>query len=179
MIRQIGPVSTVFCQLDRRRGFALVATLTVMILLGLLAIAFLSLATVTVRTSNQDRAQEEARANARMALMIAMGQLQRELGPDQRISASADILAGKEGFVANPHWTGVWRTVQKDGRPVIVRDEVTGGLADTRDPNSIPSETRISYLVSGNEQGLRSRTGLKHEAEDVIQGQDVKIVGNG
>jgi hypothetical protein len=37
-----------------------------MILLGLLAIAFLSLATVTVRTSNQDRAQEEARANARM-----------------------------------------------------------------------------------------------------------------
>ena len=179
MIRRTRLVSTVFCQLDGRRGFALVATLTVMILLGLLAIAFLSLATVTVRTSNQDRAQEEARANARMALMIAMGQLQRELGPDQRISASADILSGKEGFVANPHWTGVWRTVEKDGRPVIVRDELTGGLADARDPNSMPSETRISYLVSGNEQGLRSRTGLKYEAEDDIRGQDVKVVGNG
>ncbi len=44
-----------------------------------------------------------ARANARFAMMQAIGQLQRALGPDQRISAPADILRKD---TKQPHWTG-------------------------------------------------------------------------
>jgi hypothetical protein len=39
-----------------------------------------------------------------IGLYAALGQLQSELGPDQRISARADLTDG----IANPYWTGVW-----------------------------------------------------------------------
>lgn len=87
-------------------GFALVATLSLMILLTLLAVGLLSLSSVTLRSSGQSSAQAEARANARMALMVAIGELQKQMGPDQRISANGSILS--DSSVNHPHWTGVW-----------------------------------------------------------------------
>ncbi len=91
------------------RGFALVATLALMILLTVLAVGLLSLSTVTLRSSSQGRAQAEARSNARLALMIAIGELQKEMGPDMRISAEAAIFdrdpktEAPDG-VAQPRW---------------------------------------------------------------------------
>jgi hypothetical protein len=87
-------------------GFALVVTLTLMILLTLIAVGLLSLSAVSLRSSSQAKAGSEARANARLALMIAIGELQKQMGPDQRISANSTITSA--GTVPNPHWTGVW-----------------------------------------------------------------------
>jgi hypothetical protein len=42
----------------------------------------------------------EAQANARMALMIAIGQLQKTMGPDTRISARAELFA-KDGRIGD------------------------------------------------------------------------------
>ena len=92
----------------RHQGFALVVTVSILVLLALIAVGLLSLSTVTVRTSSQGAAVMEARANARLALMLALGELQKELGPDQRVSAKGDILA--ESGVKHPHWTGVWES---------------------------------------------------------------------
>ena len=89
-----------------RPGFALVTTLALMILLAILAVGLLSLAAVTLRSSGQGDAQAEARANARMALMIAIGELQKQMGPDQRVSANGAILSQSD--VKHPHWMGVW-----------------------------------------------------------------------
>ena len=95
-----------------QRGFALVVTVSLMVLLALMAVGMLSLSAVSLRSANQDSAQSEARANARMALMVALGELQKQMGPDQRISANAEILtvdeSGAEQTVTNPNWTGVW-----------------------------------------------------------------------
>jgi hypothetical protein len=41
-----------------------------------------------------------------MALMVAIGELQKQMGPDQRVSANGSILSGST--VNHPHWTGVW-----------------------------------------------------------------------
>ena len=49
------------------RGFALVATLMLMLLLGILAVGMLSLSTVSLRGNTGNSAQQEAQANARMA----------------------------------------------------------------------------------------------------------------
>ena len=69
-----------------------------MVLLAILAIGLLSLSSVSLRNSGRDAAMAEARANARMALMLAFGQLQKTIGPDQRISARALTLAKHPGF---------------------------------------------------------------------------------
>lgn len=92
-----------------RKGFALVATLTLMVLLSVLAVGLLTLSSVSLRSSTQGNALSEARANARLALMLALGELQKEMGPDMRISAEAAIfdnepLTGTIEGVAQPRW---------------------------------------------------------------------------
>ena len=70
-----------------KRGFALVVTLSLMVLLTISAVGLLTLSTISLRSSAQGEAGAIARANARLALMMAIGELQKELGPDSRISA--------------------------------------------------------------------------------------------
>ncbi|MCH7225070.1 hypothetical protein [Haloferula sp. A504] len=76
----------------RKRGFALVVTLSMMVLLALLAVGLLSLSTIALRSTDTGGAMAEARANARLALIIAVGELQKEMGPDMRVSAEAAIF---------------------------------------------------------------------------------------
>ncbi|MED5418903.1 MAG: hypothetical protein VYA27_09370, partial [Verrucomicrobiota bacterium] len=54
-------------------GFSLITTVMILALLSLIAIGLLSLSTVTVRSNAALAAQFEARANARLALMLALG----------------------------------------------------------------------------------------------------------
>ncbi|BCX49453.1 hypothetical protein HAHE_33610 [Haloferula helveola] len=88
-------------------GFALIVTISLMILLTLLAVGLLTLSSVSVRGSGQSQAIAEARANARMAMILAIGELQKHAGPDQRVTATGAIL---EDGSSHPHWTGVWES---------------------------------------------------------------------
>jgi hypothetical protein len=82
-----------------------VITLSMMVLLTIIAVGLLGLSVVTFRSSNQQNAMIVARANARMALQIAIGELQKSAGPDQRITLASSLQAGNAP--ANPNWTGV------------------------------------------------------------------------
>lgn len=99
----------------RSGGFALVITLSLMILLVVIAVGLLSLSSIALRSTQSGRYQSEARANARLALMLAIGELQKELGPDQRITARASVLDDDSSSdtpdgISNPHWLGVWNS---------------------------------------------------------------------
>ncbi len=94
-------------------GFSLVISLSLMVLLTLLAVGLLSLSTISLRTSARDDLLGTARANARLSLMLAIGQLQEELGPDCRISAPAsiqdrDAATPDADQVAHPLYLGAW-----------------------------------------------------------------------
>ncbi|MFC4991567.1 hypothetical protein [Rubritalea tangerina] len=84
-----------------------------MTLLVLLLVGMLSLATTETRSATQEKYIMEARANARMALMVALAELQEEMGPDQRVSAWAGIMdtdpsTEEIDSVESPHLLGVW-----------------------------------------------------------------------
>jgi hypothetical protein len=121
-------------------GFALVVTVSLLALLSVIALGFLSLSAVTLRSSTQDRAQMEARANARLALMMAIGELQKHAGPDMRVTAPADILNEEM-----PPLTGVWRSWEGTDH------EASGSFKGRPTaPDYAAKESRlISWLVSG------------------------------
>lgn len=105
----------IFSSSTRRHqpGFALVVTLSLMILLTVIAVGLLTLSSISLRTSSRGEPMAQARANARLGLMLAIGEVQKSMGIDQRISAPSGILdsdpnTAAEDGLANPHLTGVW-----------------------------------------------------------------------
>jgi hypothetical protein len=132
-----------------RPAFALVVSVMLMSLILIIALGLTGLASIELRRGSQASHDTRARANARMALMLAIGQLQRTLGPDQRVSASAGI-SGK--VTAEPHWTGAWRSTMPDGKPILTRDDLAGGLSDARwTGKTTGSDLFLEWLVSGQD----------------------------
>jgi len=88
----------------RRSGFALVVTVSLMVLITILALGMLGLASVELRKVAAGDARTVAMGNARLGLMLALGELQKQLGDDRRATADASILTGTK----NPHLVGTW-----------------------------------------------------------------------
>ncbi|MEI6655497.1 MAG: hypothetical protein WCP45_12070, partial [Verrucomicrobiota bacterium] len=127
-----------------KHGFALVVTLALMILLTLLAVGLLSLASISQRNSAHGEADAVAHANARLSLLLAIGELQRQAGSDTRVTARADVLDKK-----NPPVLGVWTSWQGDDH------EVKGTFAARpKAPGTNYSAEKkkrfIAWLTSGN-----------------------------
>ena len=164
------------------RGFALIITLSLMVLLIVLAVGLLSLSAISLRSSTHGDAVAEARANARLAMYLAIGELQQLAGPDQRVTASADIAgtatgdaaaAGaapgnnttvsgtQKGLVAvqagTRHWTGVWRNTNINTPGVEIYTKT-------------PTPTHMQWLVSGNETSARPN--FTPTSQSLVVGQD-------
>lgn len=131
----------------RPRGFALIVTLSLMILLTVIAVGLLSLSSISLRTSAQGDAMQAARANARLALMLAIGDLQKQLGPDTRISATADQLAATTDPAVSTtpqpqrQWAGAYKAWPA-GLPSAAR----------------PEPEFLQWFVSGNPSNITTKT---------------------
>ncbi len=148
---------------SHKKGFTLIITISLLVLLTMVAIGVLSLSSVTLRSSSQGLAQQEARANARMALMMAIGQIQKNLGPDQRITTEADQLsAGASGeqssaATGQKNWMGVYRSwlSTETNRPAPnFLGWMTSGMSDDLDDvnyasNALPENQRIELVGDG------------------------------
>jgi hypothetical protein len=95
-------------QVSQQGGFALVVALSMMsfVLVLLLSITVL----VSVETKNASRSLDQllARENARLGMLVAVGNLQKLMGPDQRVSIRANaLIAGISETTVNGYWTGI------------------------------------------------------------------------
>lgn len=127
-----------------RRGFALIIAL---VLMGFIMLLLLSLSTLTTVEINRDFSSQReaaARKSALLGLSMALGELQRFAGPDQRVTAPADLKASKDRLgnsvsgsdllnIENGtrYWTGVWGN--RNSASDLARDPLL-----------------LNWLVSGN-----------------------------
>ncbi|QJE97663.1 hypothetical protein [Luteolibacter luteus] len=86
-----------------------------MTLMVMLALSLLTLSSTSISTSGRNTDLAIARSNARLALSMAIAQLQRSTGPDQRITTTADQLSGSDPDSSSSaeerrHWTGVYKS---------------------------------------------------------------------
>ncbi len=96
----------------RRSGSRLATLLTMAAALGSAGVAY--------GVPGQDDPVAAARANAQSALAAAMAELQKAAGPDQRVTARADILGEN---LAHPYLTGVWNSWEiKATAPPVAAD---------------------------------------------------------
>ncbi len=162
------------------RGFALVAALLLLPMLALLAVGLLGLSSIELRKSSAQTARMEAQSNARMALGLALGQLQKQLGPDQRVSADSRILergSSAGSSLRQPHWVNVWRSTREDGQPYITRNGENGGLMDSRSGGWDAEDERIACLVSGNETEMTYFEGSGSNVPE--EDEMIELVGEG
>lgn len=142
------------------RGFALIVTLTLMILLTVIAVGLLTLSSIALRTTSRGDAMATAKANARVALMLAIGQIQLQTGLDTRVTARADILDED-----NPPVYGVWKSWEgtdheDSGRPVspgnyvsAKQDRFLSWLVSedgANVPNVAPGNNKVTLVGSGS-----------------------------
>ncbi|HBR94973.1 MAG TPA: hypothetical protein DEA90_12500 [Opitutae bacterium] len=102
----------------------------------LLILAIVTFTEVETANANYSKTMTQARQNALLGLQVAIGETQKALGPDQRISASSNrldtdpydtddrsVTTGEliqtDGLeTTRQHWTGVWNTTTNaNGRP--------------------------------------------------------------
>ncbi|BCU78533.1 hypothetical protein [Luteolibacter sp. LG18] len=144
------------------RGFALIVVLCLMILISIVALGMLSLASVTLRTSRSSELEQQARQNARLGMLLALGELQRTMGPDQRVSGTSALVdpAGNR-----PHLTGVWKGNKWNGGNTIPnwtqqkKDDFKGWLISGPTPQQLLQSDFAASAASGNLAKLVSPVG--------------------
>lgn len=134
---------------ERHSGFALIATVIVMSLLLVVCLGMLSLSEISLRSEAGDRHVDRAQSNARLALMLAIAELQKTAGPDARVTASAEAVAGSDG---PRQLTGVWRSWEgKDhaaGTGLPVKPDYGSKLLSVDPSNPDGAGRFIGWLVS-------------------------------
>lgn len=93
-----------------KQGFALVIALGLMAFVLLLLLSISTLVRVESSSAQNGKDRLRARMNAQLGAYIALGNLQKMAGSDQRVTARADILLAPNStpLTGAGQWTGVW-----------------------------------------------------------------------
>ncbi|WP_309386236.1 hypothetical protein [Cerasicoccus frondis] len=117
---------------NQSQGFALVIALSLMAFILMLCLSLTTLVRVEMQSIHVQHDVSLARSNALLGLQIALGELQKSAGPDQRVTATADLV---DGLADDTHrrWTGVWDVSNRD--PFV----------------PFSSATQVDWLISGKD----------------------------
>ncbi|MCW1887788.1 hypothetical protein OKA04_23825 [Luteolibacter flavescens] len=140
-----------------------------MVLLTVLAVGLLGLSSISLRASGNGQARSVAQSNARMALMLAIGELQTSMGPDQAVSARASSI---DRGATEPNLVGAWHSWRWSPGPTSPdyskkTDQFRGWLVSTADTKdaldaSLPGSQLAEpvWLVNPDTVGQPQGTGV-------------------
>lgn len=111
----------------RSGGFALVIALSLMAFVLLLLLSITTFVQVETASAATGKIQQEARANALTSISVALGELQKHAGKDQRVTAHAELF------------------YDDDNRDLSKQDYVAVFSAD---PNAALPDAPLKWLVS-------------------------------
>lgn len=120
--------------------------------LGLMSFVLVLLLTVTalsqveIRSAEISKQRLLAKENARLGLMIALGNLQKHAGPDQRVTARADAFTGNPQS-ENAMWTGLMRTDSPTADPLQITWLVSSADETPPDPTAALTSSNSVVLV--------------------------------
>jgi len=123
---------------NRQQGSVLILTLLMVSLLMVLSLSFVAQIRLEVRSMEAVSDLHQSRADARLALHIAIAELQMAAGPDKRITGTAAL----PGYATHPHWTGVWRSDSQNTPNWLVSGSAT--------PEHDPNDSNLVVLVPGD-----------------------------
>ncbi|MCC5846626.1 MAG: hypothetical protein JJU29_00920 [Verrucomicrobia bacterium] len=129
----------------RSEGSALLVTLLVISLLLVMTLTFVTVVRMELRGVTNHQQELQARSHARLAMELAIGELQLRAGADQRVTSTA----AASGNTTHPHWTGVWSP--DDAAPSWL---VSGGM--DVNPSANLSEAAVT-LVPADPTDANSR----------------------
>ncbi len=174
VIHKVSKFTTLQCK-KKKPGFALIATLTLMMLLAMLAVALLSMASTQQRIAMQTVLLAEARQQALVGLDVAIGELQVEMGPDQRVSANSGILSEREGSFPQ-YVLGVWDSW--DG--ALYGDSATNRAANIQATYTEGREKMFRrWMVSSRDKDSVRRMNSVKEVSSRKPGRRICMVGEG
>lgn len=155
-----------------RGGFALIIAITLMAFIFLLLVSLVTMSQMEARSAQQKFLEHTARLNARFALNVAIGNLQKYTGPDQRVTARAEILdtATTPPHAGNAQWTGVWHSAPDPAAATpFERGEEPQWLISASNPpdptvatlnaSGAPTNGDYALLVGSGSTNLNAATG--------------------
>jgi type II secretory pathway pseudopilin PulG len=182
------------CISKAKQGFSLVTVLLLVALLTIILVAFSALLNISLTSSENAELRAQARQNAVAAMGMALGELQKDMGPDQRVSAMATLFDNDpttqqiEG-VNQPFWTGVWKTTRtQTGTNGLLLPAWSGSDVPSNYYSSgssgFKSQNFVRWLVSAPSTGSGDTT-LADQNQDLPKtaslddSNSVILVGNG
>ncbi|WPJ95563.1 hypothetical protein SH580_19275 [Coraliomargarita algicola] len=169
----ISPLSTAR---EECRAMTLVIAMAFMSFVVLLMLSFITLVRVEVELSTTQAQRLEAESNALLGLHVALGELQQALGPDRRVSATADILTEAQPHkgrtepvaVKQSHWTGVWN--MEGG----LSQWLVSGNESTTEATHLYQDSNIAYEPDAELVGVNA--GLEASDPVTVEGQEALVL---
>ena len=168
---------------DRRSGFALLITITLLAFLVLLLVSLAALTRVETQVASNSQQLSQARQNALLALNIALGRLQALAGPDQRVTATADIVSGVHNDKRK--WTGVWKTTGASPAPdwLVSTASPASATGTTSVITAIPASGTINLVGSNSVDTATAGNAVTVETQPITSDSvpgltGTKTVGN-
>lgn len=148
---------------ESKQGSALLLTLLITSLLIMIVLSFTVYVRMELRGVQNRMHHLQAKQNAKLAMHLALNKLQTAAGPDQRVTARADITGATAGAT---FWTGVW---ENDGAGGVKANPVWLVSGQNPSPNT-PGTFEIFPPIN-------SDPAVTVEPEDVTD-NDGKTIGN-